>query len=104
MRRLTILRIAGCRDNIRLSTENQCHFGFSTHLARCSLGRFRARFAIAAGTDAAGPSRSVVNRWMMRLCLAERSGAGDMSSSPRRRRSGAGISFMLSSLRTSRAF
>jgi len=70
MRRLTILRIAGCRDNIRLSTENQCHFGFSTHLARCSLGRFRARFAIAAGTDAAGPSRSVVKRWAGAPCVA----------------------------------
>src|SRR6266576_5847063 len=50
---------------IRLSTEDRCRFGSSTNLAQCSLGRFRARFAIAAGTDAAGPSRSVLNRWMM---------------------------------------
>ena len=49
------------------------------------------------------PHGSVVNRSLMRLCIAKRSGAGDTSSSPWRR-SGAGISFMLSSLRTSRAF
>ena len=102
MRRLTILRIAGCRDNIRLSTENQCHFGFSTHLARCSLGRFRARFAIAAGTDAAGPSCSLGCR-VMRLRIVERSGAGDTSSSPWRR-SGAIISFMLYSPANTRTF
>src|SRR5229473_6565553 len=83
---------------IRLSTEDWCHFGFSTHLAQCSFGRFPARFAIAAGTDAAGPSCSLGCR-VMRLRIVERSGAGDTSSSPWRR-SGAIISFMLSSLRT----
>src|SRR5712672_2332819 len=78
---------------LRVSTEDWCHFGFSTHLAPCSFGRFPARFAIAAGTDAAGPSCSLGCR-VMRLCIVERSGAGDTSSSPWRR-SGAGISFML---------
>src|SRR5712664_1488933 len=69
---------------LRLSTEDWCHFGFSTHLAQCSFGRFPARFAIAAGTDAAGPSCSLGCR-VMRLCIVERAGAGDTSSSPRRR-------------------
>src|SRR5260370_29657750 len=55
---------------IRLSTEDRCHFGFSKHLAQCTFGRFPARFAIAAGTDAAGPSCSLGCR-MMRLCIAE---------------------------------
>src|SRR5882724_3035540 len=83
----------GMPRQIRLSTEDRCHFGFSTHLAHCSFGRFPARFAIAAGTDAAGPSCSLGCR-VMRLCIAERSGDGDTSSSPWRR-SGAIISFML---------
>ncbi len=49
------------------------------------------------------PYGSIVNRWAGALCIAERSGAGDTSSSPWRR-SGAGISFVLSSLRTSWPF
>src|SRR5947208_2507421 len=49
----------GVLRQIRLSTEDRCHFGSSSHLAQCSPGRFRARFTIAAWARCAGPSRSL---------------------------------------------
>lgn len=86
----------GVPRQIRLSTEDRCHFGSSTDLAQRSLGRFRARFTIAAWARCS-PTFSFARVPDGCACASQSGLVPGTSLSPWRRRSGAGISFVLCS-------